>query len=45
MPCSCARIFHPIATLLDVVTFYNNRFNVGLTDQNIADLVAFLRSP
>jgi cytochrome c peroxidase len=32
------------ATLLDVVTFYNKRFNIGLTDQNIQDLVAFLRS-
>lgn len=32
------------ATLLDVVTFYNNRFKIGLTNQNIQDLVAFLRS-
>jgi cytochrome c peroxidase len=32
------------ATLNDVVTFYNNRFNIGLTPQEQADLVAFLRS-
>jgi cytochrome c peroxidase len=32
------------ATLLDVVTFYNNRFVTGLSNQDIQDLVAFLRN-
>jgi cytochrome c peroxidase len=32
------------ATLLDVVTFYDKRFNIGLTEQEKADLVAFLRA-
>jgi hypothetical protein len=32
------------ATLLDVVNFYNNRFNIGMTEQQKADLAAFLRS-
>jgi cytochrome c peroxidase len=32
------------ATLDDVATFYDNRFNMGLTPQEKADLVAFLRS-
>lgn len=31
-------------TLKDVVTFYNQRFNLGLTNQNQQDLVAFLSS-
>jgi len=31
-------------TLNDVVTFYNQRFNLGLTRQNQQDLVAFLSS-
>jgi processive rubber oxygenase RoxA-like protein len=31
------------ATLTDVVEFYNTRFAIGLTDSEIADLVAFLR--
>jgi cytochrome c peroxidase len=31
-------------TLLDVVNFYNNRFNLGLAEQQKIDLVAFLRS-
>ena len=31
-------------TLNDVVTFYNRRFNLGLTNQNQRDLVAFLSS-
>lgn len=31
-------------TLLDVVNFYNNRFNLGLAEQQKLDLVAFLRS-
>ena len=29
-------------TLLDVVNFYNQRFNMLLTDQQKADLVAFM---
>jgi cytochrome c peroxidase len=32
------------ATLLDVVNFYNQRFNIGLTEGQKADLVAFLRA-
>jgi cytochrome c peroxidase len=32
------------ATLDDVVTFYDNRFNIGLTPQEKDDLVAFLRA-
>jgi cytochrome c peroxidase len=32
------------ATLADVVEFYDKRFNIGLTDKEKADLVAFLRS-
>ena len=31
-------------TLLDVVNFYDTRFNMGLTDAEKADLVAFLRA-
>ena len=31
-------------TLLDVVNFYNSRFPIGLTEQEKADLVAFLSS-
>lgn len=31
------------ATLKDAVTFYNTRFGIGFTDQEISDLVAFLR--
>ena len=30
------------ATLQDVVQFYNSRFDIGLTDQQKADLAAFL---
>jgi cytochrome c peroxidase len=30
------------ATLTDVVNFYNQRFNIGLTDQQKQDLVNFL---
>jgi cytochrome c peroxidase len=30
-------------TLADVVTFYNTRFSIGLTQAEISDLVAFLR--
>jgi cytochrome c peroxidase len=32
------------ATLQDVVEFYDQRFTIGLTDQEKADLVAFLNS-
>jgi len=32
------------ATLADVVEFYNQRFDIGFTDQQKADLVAFLSS-
>jgi hypothetical protein len=32
------------ASLIDVVTFYDERFNLGLTPQEKADLVAFLRA-
>jgi cytochrome c peroxidase len=32
------------ATLDDVVIFYDNRFTIGFTPQEKADLVAFLRS-
>jgi len=32
------------ATLADVVEFYDQRFNIGLTDREKADLLAFLRS-
>jgi cytochrome c peroxidase len=31
-------------TLLDVVNFYDQRFDIGFTDQQKADLVAFLSS-
>jgi len=32
------------ATLLDVVNFYDQRFNMGLTDEERADLVAFMNT-
>ena len=32
------------ATLLDVVTFYNLRFNIGLTNAQMKDLAAFLET-
>jgi cytochrome c peroxidase len=32
------------ASLDDVVTFYNDRFNMQLTGQEKADLVAFLKT-
>lgn len=31
-------------TLNDVITFYNKRFSIGLTEQNRKDLIAFLNS-
>jgi cytochrome c peroxidase len=33
-----------VATLADLVTFYNNRFNIGLSVQDQTDLVNFLNS-
>ncbi len=41
-----APYFHngSVASLMDAVTFYNNRFGIGLTDQEKAALVAFLNS-
>jgi cytochrome c peroxidase len=32
------------ATLEDVVNFYDQRFSIGLTEQEKADLVAFLKA-
>jgi len=32
------------STLADVVNFYNTRFNIGFTEAEVADLVAFLRA-
>jgi cytochrome c peroxidase len=32
------------ATLADVVSFYNQRFNIGFTPQEMADLTAFLKA-
>jgi cytochrome c peroxidase len=32
------------ATLLDVVNFYDQRFNIGFTDQQKQDLVNFLNT-
>jgi len=32
------------ATLTDLVDFYNVRFNIGLSAQDVADLVNFLNS-
>jgi len=32
------------ATLLDVVEFYNQRFNLGFTEQQKSDLVTFLET-
>jgi cytochrome c peroxidase len=39
-------LFHngAAASLTEVVEFYNQRFGMGLTNQEKADLVAFLRS-
>ena len=43
---SRAPYFHngSAGTLLDVVDFYDRRFNIGFTEQQKRDLVAFLRS-
>ena len=32
------------ATLMDVVNFYDQRFNMSLTEQEKADLVAFMNA-
>jgi cytochrome c peroxidase len=32
------------ATLLDVVTFYNQRFNIGLTPAQMSDMATFLQT-
>jgi cytochrome c peroxidase len=32
------------ATLLDAVNFYDQRFNIGFTEEDKRDLVAFLRT-
>jgi len=32
------------ATLLDVVNFYDERFNIGFTEQDRRDLAAFLQT-
>jgi len=32
------------ATLLDVVNFYNQRFNIGLTPAQTSDMAAFLQT-
>ncbi|MDQ6868712.1 MAG: hypothetical protein M3178_10015 [Pseudomonadota bacterium] len=32
------------ATLLDAVNFYDQRFNIGFTDQQKEDLVNFLKT-
>ena len=43
---SRAPYFHngSAATLMDVVNFYDKRFNIGFTDQQKADLVNFLKT-
>jgi cytochrome c peroxidase len=43
---SRAPYFHngSAGTLLDVVNFYDRRFNIGFSDQDKQDLVAFLQS-
>jgi cytochrome c peroxidase len=43
---SRASYFHngSAAKLLDAVNFYNDRFDLGLTNQEKADLVAFLKT-
>jgi cytochrome c peroxidase len=46
LPLSCAPAFHngSAATLEEVLEFYERRFHVGLTPQERADLLAFLRA-
>jgi len=43
---ACAPYFHngTAATLLDVVNFYDQRFNMLLTDDEKVDLVAFMNT-
>ncbi len=40
------RFYHDgrFATLLDVVNSYNDRFNLGLTNQEKSDIVEYLKS-
>jgi hypothetical protein len=40
------RFYHDgrFQTLLDVVQSYNTRFGLGLTDQEISDLIEYLKS-
>jgi cytochrome c peroxidase len=33
-----------VGSLADVLTFYDKRFNIGFTDQEKADLIAFLNA-
>ncbi len=46
MPENRGRFYHDgrFATLLDVVNSYNDRFNLGLTDQEKNDIVEYLKS-
>jgi len=46
MPRGRAPYFHngSAATLLDVVNFYNQRFNIGLTPAQTSDMAAFLQT-
>ena len=45
-PANRGKYFHDgrFATLLDVVNFYDVRFTLGLTPQEKADLVEYLKS-
>jgi hypothetical protein len=41
---SSGELYGSAGTLADVVEFYNQRFEIGFTDQQKADLVPFLSS-
>ena len=45
-PANKGRFYHDgrFATLTDVVKHYNTHFNLGLTEQEISDLVEYLKS-
>ncbi len=45
-PANKGRFYHDgrFATLLDVVRHYNTHFNLNLTDQEMYDLVEYLKS-
>jgi cytochrome c peroxidase len=45
-PANKGKFYHDgrFQTLLDVVNSYNNRFNLGLTDQEKRDVVEYLKS-